>query len=93
MSVTSLLDRQRERFLADPDDERAFQALEEDLFLAGDWDGVMEVYGRRLEAASIADQPRERAGIHCRRGQVYQDRRNDFDSAIECYREALNADA
>jgi tetratricopeptide (TPR) repeat protein len=91
--VTSLLDRQRERFLADPDDERAFQALEEDLFLAGDWDGVMKVYERRLEAPSIADQPRERAAIHCRRGQVYQDRRNDLDLAIECYREALNADA
>ena len=91
--MTSLLDRQRERFLADPDDEHAFRALEEDLFLAGDWDGVMEVYERRLEAPSIADQPREQAAIHCRRGQVYQDRRNDLDLAIECYREALSADA
>ena len=91
--MTSLLDRQRERFLADPDDEHAFQALEEDLFLAGDWDGVMEVYDRRLEAPSIADRPRERAAIHCRRGQVYQDRRSDLDRAIECYREALSADA
>jgi tetratricopeptide (TPR) repeat protein len=91
--VTSLLDRQRERFLADPDDEHTFRALEEDLFLAGDWDAVMEVYERRLEAPSIADQPREQAAIHCRRGQVYQDRRNDLDLAIECYREALNADA
>ena len=91
--MTSLLDRQRERFLADPDDEHAFQALEEELFLAGEWDRVMEVYERRLEAASIADQPREVAAIHCRRGQVYQDRRNDPDRAIECYRQALSADA
>ena len=35
--MTPLLDRQRERFLADPNDAQAFQALEEELFLAGDW--------------------------------------------------------
>jgi len=62
--LTPLLDRQRERFLADPNDAQAFQALEEELFLAGDWAGVIEVYERRLGAESIANQPREQAAIH-----------------------------
>ena len=90
--MTSLLDRQRERFLANPDDEQSFQSLEEDLVLAGDWDGVIEIYERRLEAESLADQPRGRAEIHFRMGQVYHDRLGDPDRAIACYREALSSD-
>ena len=91
--MTPLLDRQRERFLADPNDAQAFQALEEELFLAGDWAGVIEVYERRLSAESIADQPRELAAIHCRIGQVRHERLDESDLAIACYREALQIDA
>ncbi len=91
--MTPLLDRQRERFLADPNDAQAFQALEEELFLAGDWAGVIEIYERRLSAESIADQPRELAAIHCRIGQVHHERRGEPDLAIACYREALQIDS
>ncbi len=91
--MTPLLDRQRERFLADPNDAQAFQTLEQELFLAGDWGGVIEVYERRLDAESIAKQPREQAAIHCRIGQVHHERRNDPDRAIACYRRALQIDA
>ncbi len=91
--MTPLLDRQRERFLADPNDAQAFQALEEELFLAGDWAGVIEVYERRLSADSIAGQPRELAAIHCRIGQVHHDRLAAPDLAIASYREALEIDS
>ncbi|HXV36899.1 MAG TPA: tetratricopeptide repeat protein, partial [Myxococcota bacterium] len=77
---------------ADPNDAKAFQSLEEELFLAGDWAGVIEVYERRLEADSIASHPRERAAIHCRIGQVHHERRNDPERAIACYRTALQID-
>ncbi len=91
--MTPLLDRQRERFLADPNDAQAFQALEEELFLAGDWAGVIEIYERRLSAESIANQPREQAAIHCRIGQVHQQRLSEPERAIACYREALQIDS
>ncbi len=91
--MTPLLDRQRERFLADPNDAQAFQSLEEELFLAGDWAGVIEVYERRLSADSVVDQPREQAAIHCRIGQVHHERLGDPESAIACYREALQIDS
>jgi len=90
--LTPLLDRQRERFLADPNDAQAFKALEEELFLAADWAGVIEVYEHRLGAASIADQPREQAAIHCRIGQVHHERLGQPERAIACYREALRID-
>ncbi len=90
--MTPLLDRQRERFLADPNDAQAFQALEEELFLAGDWTGVIEVYECRLGAESIADQPREQAAIHCRIGRVHQERLGEPERAIARYREALQVD-
>ncbi|MBW1843280.1 MAG: tetratricopeptide repeat protein, partial [Deltaproteobacteria bacterium] len=91
--MTPLLDRQRERFLADPNDAQAFQSLEEELFLAGDWAGVIEVYERRLSADNVVDQPREQAAIHCRIGQVHHERLGDPESAIACYREALQLDS
>jgi len=91
--VTSLLDRQRERFLANPDSEQSFQSLEEDLFLAGDWEAVIQIYQRRLEAESLAEQPRRRAEIQFRMGQVYHDHLGDPDRAITCYREALRSDS
>jgi len=91
--LTPLLDRQRERFLADPNDAQTFQALEEELFLAGDWAGVIEIYECRLRAESIADQPREQAAIHCRIGRVHHERLRDPERAIACYREALRVDA
>jgi len=91
--LSPLLDRQRERFLADPNDAQAFKALEEDLFLAGDWAGVIEVYEHRLSAESIADQPSELAAIHCRIGRVHHERLGEPDRAIACYREALQIDS
>jgi tetratricopeptide (TPR) repeat protein len=91
--LTPLLDRQRERFLADPNDAQAFQSLEEELFLAGDWAGVIEVYERRLSADNVVDQPREQAAIHCRIGQVHHERLGDPENAIACYREALQIDS
>ncbi len=88
-----VLDRQRERFLADPNDAQAFQALEEELFLTSDWAGVIEIYERRLGAESIAQQPREQASIHCRIGQIQHERCGEPELAIACYREAVQIDS
>lgn len=91
--MTSLLDRQRERFLANPDDGQAFAAIEEELHLAGQWDVLIEAYLSRVGSDALADSPAERAQLQLRMGQVHQDRRNDPDRALECYREALLLDS
>ncbi len=90
--MTTTLDRERQQFLADPNNRRAFQELEEDLFLAGEWDALIEVYEGRLAANDIADQPGELAAIHYRVGEVHQDRRRNPELAAASYREAVRAD-
>jgi len=90
--VSSILERHRERFLADPGNHRAFEALEESHFVSGDWDGLVGLYEHRLGAPDLADAPRERARVLFRLGQIWGDRRGDLDRAAECYRNALQGD-
>ncbi len=91
--MTSLLDRQRERFLANPDDGQAFAALEEELHLAGQWGALIAAYRSRIGSNALAQSPAERALLQLRMGQVHQDRLDDADQALQCYREALLADS
>jgi tetratricopeptide (TPR) repeat protein len=88
--VSSILDRHRERFLANPGDRRAFEALEEAHFVAGDWNGLVGLYERRLEARDLAG--REQARVWFRLGQVLEERRGDAARAADCWRRALAAD-
>jgi tetratricopeptide (TPR) repeat protein len=90
--LDSQLERQRERFLADPEDGQAFTVLEEELFLASEWEAAIEIYQSRLGAAAVSEAPRERAQLHFRMGQVYQDRLGRQEEAIGCYRESLSND-
>jgi len=86
-----MLDRLRERFLADPGDTRAFTALEEQCFVAARWDDLVGLYEHRLGAAELAKDAKQRAGVLFRLGQIWGERRGDSDAAARCFREALAA--
>ena len=90
--VSSLLERQQERFQADPSDRRAFEALEEALFVAGDWPALVALYEQRLGAADLEKTPRELARVHLRLAQVLDERMGAGERAIEHLRLAVRAD-
>jgi tetratricopeptide (TPR) repeat protein len=90
--VSSVLDRQRERFRVNPGDRRAFEVLEEALFVSGDWDGLVEHYDHRLTAPELVEAPAERALLLLRLGQVWEERHGDPDRAAECFRGAVAAE-
>ncbi len=89
--MSAILERHRERFLADPGDTRAFAALEEGWFVAGRWDDLVGLYEQRLAAADLAKDPKQRAGMLLRLGQVRAERRGDLDAAARCFRDAFAA--
>jgi len=89
--VSAMLERHRERFLADPGDTRAFAALEEQWFVAGRWDDLVALYQQRLAAPDLAKDAKQRAGVLFRLGQIWAERRGDLDAAARCFREALAA--
>ena len=70
--VSTLLDRHRQSLAADPEDRRAFEALQEHLFLEGDWDEFVSVCQRRLEAPSLKSDVPARVALLFRLGQVLQ---------------------
>jgi len=90
--VTSKLERQRERFEADPSDRRAFEALEEQYFLSGAWEALTGLYERRLTAPDLEADPGARAQVLLRLGQVWQGEGGDLDRAAECFSRAVRSD-
>ena len=84
-----MLERLRERFSADPGDLRSFSALEEQWFVAGSWDDLIWLYQRRLEAPGLAKDPKQRAGLLFKLGQIQAERRRDSDAAARSFRMAL----
>ena len=84
----------RARFEAKPEDAAAFAALEEALFVAGDWRELVSVYDKRLAAAdlSAARAPKQRARVALRRAQALDERLADAEAAISGYREAVALD-
>ncbi len=91
--MTTTLDRDRERLLANPADPRAFQVLEERYFLAGDWPRLVDLYEKRLAAPDLAGRPQARAQLWLRLGQIHEERRGDLDRALAAYRQALASEA
>lgn len=79
------LDTQQRIFAANPDDRRAFEALEEHFFLDGDWDALVRIYRARLDAPSIASDDDQRAPLLFRLGQLLEERVLDLDAAAEVY--------
>jgi tetratricopeptide (TPR) repeat protein len=90
--VTSILDRHRERFHANPTDQQAFRALEEHHFLAGEWDELVALYQQRLAAPDLEANPQARAPVLFRLAQVWEERHQDLDRAAAAYGDVLRAD-
>lgn len=90
--LSTTFDRLRERFEADPADERRFAALEEQLFLQARWSELVAAYWLRLGATLQGQRPGDRARLVLRLAQVFDDRLRAPDQALLCYREALRLD-
>lgn len=86
----SKLDRHRERFRADPGDRRAFEALEENAFLAGDWAELVQVYEHRRRAPGLSRE--QRVALTFKLGQTWEERRRDPERAAACYRQVVGED-
>lgn len=84
----------RARFEAKPDDGVAFAALEEALFVSGEWTELVAIYERRLGAADLAAErgAKLRARVVLRLAQVLEERCSDGDAALARYREAVALD-
>jgi tetratricopeptide (TPR) repeat protein len=84
----------RARFEAKPEDAVAFAALEEALFVAGDWRELLSVYERRLAAKDLSGgrAPKQRARVLLRRAQVQGERLHDEEAALASLREATLLD-
>ena len=84
----------RARFEARPEDAAAFAALEEALFVAGEWSDLLALYDRRLAAADLtaATTPKQRARVLLRRAQLQGERLQDEDAAVLSLREATLLD-
>ena len=64
------LDAQQKIFSTNPDDRRAFEALEEHYFLEGDWDALVGLYRARIEAPSIAEDASQKSALLFRLNQL-----------------------
>jgi tetratricopeptide (TPR) repeat protein len=77
---------------ANPGDEQAFNALEEGYFLAGQWDQLVELYQTRLAGPGL-DDPKLKAPLHFRLGQVLEERCLHIDLAAQHYTAAIQLDS
>jgi len=90
--VTAATDRHWERFRDAPGDTPAFEALEQHLYLAGDWSALADLYTHRLTDPALARRMREQAHLQLRLAQVRWERLHDADGALESLAAALRAD-
>jgi len=74
-----------ERFGSTPDDTVLFGRLEEQFFLAGDWDSLAQLYRSRLRAQSVQKSPAAMGAAYFRLGQILEERVCDPEAAIESY--------
>jgi tetratricopeptide (TPR) repeat protein len=77
----------------DPDRTLSFEALEEQHFLAGQWQDLARLYARRLAAPALHGSSRERVRLLFRLGQVLEERCDKPEQALERYREAAELDS
>jgi tetratricopeptide (TPR) repeat protein len=83
--VSSTTDRHREALAANPDDVRAFEALQEHYFLEGAWEELVALYRARLESPALAEDAAQRAQLLFRMGQVLEERCDRVAEAEEIY--------
>jgi len=79
------LDAQQQIFAGNPDDRRAFEALEEHFFLDGDWPALARIYRDRIAAPSIEGDPVQKGALLFRLGQILEERIVDLDAACDAY--------
>jgi len=79
------LDAQHKIFASNPDDRRAFEALEEHFFLDGDWESLADLYRDRIAAPEIVEDTAQRALLLFRLGQILEERILDLEAASETY--------
>ncbi len=79
------LDAQYKIFASNPDDRRAFEALEEHFFLEGDWDHLVELYRARIASPSVEAEEALRVPLLFRLGQILEERTLDLEAATEVY--------
>jgi len=84
----------QERFERDPSDAVAFETLEEGHFVAGEWDALVVLYQRRLEAPDLdpGSAAAPRARLVFRLAQVLEERLDRPDHALARYEEAGRLD-
>lgn len=85
-------DRQLQEFISNPDNANAFEALEEQLFIGGHWDDLVEVYRTRLQAPSIASDAAMQAKLLFRLAQILEERCQDLEQAERTYWEVARLD-
>jgi tetratricopeptide (TPR) repeat protein len=79
------LDAQHKIFASNPDDRRAFEALEEHFFLDGDWESLVDLYRARIDAPEIVVDAAQQALLLFRLGQILEERILDLEAAGETY--------
>ncbi len=79
------LDAQQMIFAGNPEDRRAFEALEEHFFLDGDWESLVDLYRDRLAAPAIAEDSAQQSLLLFRLGQILEERILDLEAASETY--------
>ena len=79
-----------ERFERDPGDRRAFERVEEQLFMLGEWDLLRTVYEARLGV--MASGTAERADMLLRLARLLEERLDQPDTAQQRYEELLRVD-
>jgi len=90
--VTASIDRHHEAFSSNPEDTRAFEALEEEFFIGGKWEELAALYRHRLTSESLRRDASQRVPMLVRLAQVLEERHFEVDQAVECYWEAARLD-
>jgi len=90
--VTASIDRHHEAFSSNPEDTRAFEALEEEFFIGGKWEELTALYRHRLTSESLRRDATQRVPMLVRLAQVLEERHFEVEQAIECYWEAARLD-
>jgi tetratricopeptide (TPR) repeat protein len=79
------LDAQQMIFASNPDDRRAFEALEEHFFLDGDWEALVDLYRARLASPEMTEDSAQQAPLLLRLGQILEERILDIEAASDVY--------
>jgi len=91
-TVTASIDHHRQAFASNPEDTRAFEALEEEFFIGGKWEELAAIYQHRLSAELLREDKSARVSMLMRLGQVLEERCFEIDQAVGRYWEAARID-